>query len=492
MALTSKMINRVQLGTNVNSIYDIAASYDSNGDSIIATYGAGLDISGNNTLSLLNKNDVTLNEHTVTIQDASTSLPGLMSVQDKIKLDGFSSPIAYATISYVDSLIEANNAMVYKGVVNQNSDLPSNPTNGWTYKVGTAGTYSGISDCNVGDLLMYNSSQSTWERIPVSVDGALYKTAPFSDAGFLVAEGTAGAVKTVTPVIQVSGPSNENGQTLSLVVPGENQTINSTLGKASTSAYGVTMLSNTPSQTAENVAATPKAVYEALAGVIANPITVIYTLLPENSSTATNATTFKWNGNSVTITDENITADSYEMISIPPANFTSANEISALNSAILVDGGQGIIQDGPGYLTLTALGNVPTIPVRIRVTHNYTTDDKQTAVTTAAAQAILAEAAASRAENYAVGMKKKTVTVATTDVVSDLSNSEYPYKTTISWNGIVADDWVDGTGLTSQDWMLESVNNNIILHFSAPLTENVTFKLYWAACPDSNEIQQGE
>lgn len=120
------------------------------------------------------------------------------------------------------------------------------------------------------------------------------------------------------------------------------------------------------------------------------------------------------------------------MISIPPANFTSANEISALNSAILVDGGQGIIQDGPGYLTLTALGNVPTIPVRIRVTHNYTTDDKQTAVTTAAAQAILAEAAASRAENYAVGMKKKTVTVATTDVVSDLSNSEYPYKTTIS------------------------------------------------------------
>lgn len=130
MALTSKMINRVQLGTNVNSIYDIAASYDSNGDSIIATYGAGLDISGNNTLSLLNKNDVTLNEHTVTIQDASTSLPGLMSVQDKIKLDGFSSPIAYATISYVDSLIEANNAMVYKGVVNQNSDLPSNPTNG--------------------------------------------------------------------------------------------------------------------------------------------------------------------------------------------------------------------------------------------------------------------------------------------------------------------------------------------------------------------------
>lgn len=108
-----------------------------------------------------------------------------------------------------------------------------------------------------------------------------------------MAEGTAGAVKTVTPVIQVSGPSNENGQTLSLVVPGENQTINSTLGKASTSAYGVTMLSNTPSQTAENVAATPKAVYEALAGVIANPITVIYTLLPENSSTATNATTFK-------------------------------------------------------------------------------------------------------------------------------------------------------------------------------------------------------
>jgi hypothetical protein len=89
-------------------------------------------------------------------------------------------------------------------------------------------------------------------------------------------------------------------------------------------------------------------------------------------------------------------------------------------------------------------------------------------------------------------MKRKTVTIATTDVAPDSSNSEYPYKTTVNWNGIIVDDWVDGTGLTSQDWMLESINNGIVLHFSMPLEANTTFNLYWAACPDVDNLQEGE
>jgi len=34
--------------------------------------------------------------------------------------------------------------MIYKGVINANSDLPATHYQGWTYKVGTAGEYAGI------------------------------------------------------------------------------------------------------------------------------------------------------------------------------------------------------------------------------------------------------------------------------------------------------------------------------------------------------------
>lgn len=44
----------------------------------------------------------------------------------------------------LDNILSASDAMVFKGVVNQDSDIAAADYQaGWTYKVGTAGTYKG-------------------------------------------------------------------------------------------------------------------------------------------------------------------------------------------------------------------------------------------------------------------------------------------------------------------------------------------------------------
>lgn len=56
-------------------------------------------------------------------------------------------------------------AMVYKGTVNSNSDLPSSGVQpGWTYVVATAGTYAGEA-CEVGDMIIAKDSTPTWNVI---------------------------------------------------------------------------------------------------------------------------------------------------------------------------------------------------------------------------------------------------------------------------------------------------------------------------------------
>lgn len=60
-----------------------------------------------------------------------------------------------------DDLSGIVGAMVYKGAVNSNSDLPtSDITAGWTYVVATAGTYAGKA-CEVGDMIIAKETKAT-------------------------------------------------------------------------------------------------------------------------------------------------------------------------------------------------------------------------------------------------------------------------------------------------------------------------------------------
>ena len=136
-----------------------------------------------------------------------------------------------ATTAFVYNAFTANDAMVFKGVVNSNSDLPATHYQGWTYKVGTAGTYAGKT-CEVGDTI-YCVTDGTaanndhWVVVQANVDAPLYKDGnTFAGNKILLSDGTGGKVKEGTTVGAADLPIYLNN--------GVPTTITSYSGKAAT------------------------------------------------------------------------------------------------------------------------------------------------------------------------------------------------------------------------------------------------------------------
>lgn len=89
-----------------------------------------------------------------------------------------SNDTSVATTAFVYNAFKANDAMIFKGVVNQDSDLPATHYQGWTYRVGTKGYYAG-EYCEVGDIIICVTDGTSanalhWARIQNNVDGAVY------------------------------------------------------------------------------------------------------------------------------------------------------------------------------------------------------------------------------------------------------------------------------------------------------------------------------
>jgi hypothetical protein len=79
----------------------------------------------------------------------------------------------------IDSVLDVADAMQFKGIVNSNSDLPTEDYKaGWTYKVNTAGTYVG-NKCEAGDLIICLTDFDTtphdtdWGVVQGNIDGAV-------------------------------------------------------------------------------------------------------------------------------------------------------------------------------------------------------------------------------------------------------------------------------------------------------------------------------
>ena len=124
--------------------------------------------------------------------------------------------LGIATKHYVDNAFSANDAMLFKGVVNSNNDLPTTHYQGWTYRVNTAGTYAG-KVCEIGDLIICitdgtAANNDHWVVAQGNVETSLFKgTNTFTDNHFLVSDGTAGKVKDSGYILTDAGinpPSN--------------------------------------------------------------------------------------------------------------------------------------------------------------------------------------------------------------------------------------------------------------------------------------------
>jgi len=119
-------------------------------------------------------------------------------------LVGSSSKLARADAikNYVDGLLSANDAMVYKGTIGSGGTVTSLPTSysaGWTYKVITAGTYAGET-CEIGDMLIAINTKSSggvdadWNVIQTNTDGTVVGPASSTSGNFPIFTGTSGKV----------------------------------------------------------------------------------------------------------------------------------------------------------------------------------------------------------------------------------------------------------------------------------------------------------
>lgn len=100
----------------------------------------------------------------------------------------------------ISDKLSAADAMKFKGVVNEATDLNVDGIKaGWTWKVGTVGTYAG-QKCEVGDMIIavkdgaaYTAS-SDWFVIQANIDGAVTGPASATAGNVVLFDGTTGKV----------------------------------------------------------------------------------------------------------------------------------------------------------------------------------------------------------------------------------------------------------------------------------------------------------
>ena len=172
----------------------------------VATSGSG------NVVTSVAKTPETTTGITVTLG----TVPTTEDLEDYAALAGanFTGPVTVqaptsemnpATKQYVDNLLSANDAMVFKGTVG-GADSDATVTDfssltdyqvGWTYRVIEAGTYAGAS-CEVGDLLIavadYSESfkDADWTVAQTNVDGAVTAAANLTNGAIVTGNGAHG------------------------------------------------------------------------------------------------------------------------------------------------------------------------------------------------------------------------------------------------------------------------------------------------------------
>ena len=107
-----------------------------------------------------------------------------------------------AAKTYADSILGANDAMVFKGTLGTGGTVEALPTTyetGWTYRVITAGSYAG-QQCEVGDLIIAiadatdDGSNADWTIAQTNIDGAVTHSAALTADEILLGDG-AGQIK---------------------------------------------------------------------------------------------------------------------------------------------------------------------------------------------------------------------------------------------------------------------------------------------------------
>ena len=202
---------------------DTAASTAASGKADKATTLAGYGI----TDAKIASGTITLGSGTITPLTSSSTLsaaklsgaiPSAVTATTQTAGDNSTK---IATTAFVTSAINAsfgaNDAMLFKGTIGSSgatiTELPATHSQGWTYKVATAGTYAG-KVCEIGDMIICVTDGTTanndhWTVVQNNIDGAVTGPASSTDAHIATFNGTTGKViKDSGYTIAKSVPSN--------------------------------------------------------------------------------------------------------------------------------------------------------------------------------------------------------------------------------------------------------------------------------------------
>ena len=188
---------------------------------------------------------------------------------------------------YADSILGANDAMVYKGTIGTGGTvtaLPNSHEVGWTYKVITAGTYAG-QKCEIGDMIICvtkgtTAKDSDWTVVQNNVDGAVIGPASavanrvavfdgttgklIKDSGYTIASNVPSGAKFTDTTYTVDAPvSKANGAvTIDLVGSDSSKDSISVTGAGSTTVTpdetGKVVITSTDKDTTYTMSATAK------------------------------------------------------------------------------------------------------------------------------------------------------------------------------------------------------------------------------------------
>lgn len=186
-AYTSDILKATSMGTNDNVVYPLLTFKvkDSTKNLIEAKYGAIGIKNGTLVIPNVNNNDEILISNTgagrgIVIDNTNgvghaieiTAGKGIKVAKDPV------DNLELATKQYVDKILSANDAMIFKGILDGEHPLPTTGYEvGHTYRVNAAGTYAG-QKCEQGDLIICiadASSTSTphWTVAQTNIDGAV-------------------------------------------------------------------------------------------------------------------------------------------------------------------------------------------------------------------------------------------------------------------------------------------------------------------------------
>lgn len=145
----------------------------------------------------------TLTANNILVGNGTDAISAPYSVETTLSGSSSAIPRADAVKTYVDNLLSANDAMIFKGTIGTGGTVTALPTTysiGWTYKVITAGTYAGVA-CEIGDFIIAindgsgsgsGDPSSDWTVVQTNIDGAVTGPASSTDNALAVFDSTSG------------------------------------------------------------------------------------------------------------------------------------------------------------------------------------------------------------------------------------------------------------------------------------------------------------